>query len=226
MSLETYFGESGYAALSAYHKNLENYVYNKQVLTDFSGVQLPAIIDPVLDQGFVSAPDNGEGGWIHGVEFSASLPFDLMSDSLRDFGAYISASYTDSKVQESSSSPALELPGLSKLVLNGTVYYENEAGFQARVSARQRDDFLAESFAIGLSRETTTAKKETIVDAQFSYDLSNVGAEGFSLYLQGYNLTNEPFVQYLDGDTQEDQELPHLRTQLYDWFQLPTVIVS
>jgi len=203
VSLETYFGESGYAALSAYHKNLENYVYTKQVLTDFSGVQLPAIIDPVLDQGFVSAPDNGEGGWIHGLEFSASLPFDLMSDSLKDFGAYLSASYTDSKVQESSSSPALELPGLSKLVLNGTVYYENDAGFQARISARQRDDFLAESFAIGLSRETTTAKKETIVDAQFSYDLSNVGAEGFSLYLQGYNLTNEPFVQYLDGDTRK-----------------------
>lgn len=203
VSLETYFGDSGYAALAVYHKDLENYVYTKQVLTDFSGVQLPAIIDPVLDQGFVSAPDNGEGGWIRGVEFSASLPFDLMSDSLKDFGAYFSASYTDSEVQEASDSPKLELPGLSKLVLNGTVYYENDAGFQARISARQRDEFLAESFAIGLSRVETTAKKETIVDAQFSYDLSNVGAEGFSLYLQGYNLTNEPFVQYLDGDTRK-----------------------
>lgn len=203
VSLETYFGSSGYAALAVYHKDLENYVYTKQVLTDFSGVQLPAIIDPVLDQGFVSAPDNGEGGWIRGVELSASLPFDLISDSLKDFGAYVSASYTDSEVQETSSSPKLELPGLSKLVLNGTVYYENDAGFQARISARQRDEFLAESFAIGLSRQETTAKKETIVDAQFSYDLSNVGAEGFSLYLQGYNLTNEPFVQYLDGDTRK-----------------------
>ncbi|MBU2675746.1 MAG: TonB-dependent receptor [Gammaproteobacteria bacterium] len=203
VSVETYFGSSGYAALAFYHKDLENYVYTKNVLTDFSGVDLPAIIDPVLDQGFVSAPDNGEGGWIRGVEFSASLPFDLMSDSLKDFGAYVSASYTDSEVQESSDSPKLELPGLSKLVLNGTVYYENDAGFQARVSARQRDEFLAESFAIGLSRQETTAKKETIVDAQLSYDLSELGAEGFSLYLQGYNLTNEPFIQYLDGDTRK-----------------------
>ncbi len=203
LSLETYFGASGYAALAVYHKELENFVYSKRVLTDFSGVDLPAIIDPVLDQGFVSAPDNGDGGWIRGIELSSSIPFDLMSDGLKDFGAYFSASYTDSEVKESGDSAALELPGLSKLVLNGTLYYENDAGFQARVSARQRDEFLAESFAIGLSRQETTAKKETIVDAQLSYDLSNHGAEGFSLYLQGYNLTNEPFVQYLDGDTRK-----------------------
>jgi iron complex outermembrane receptor protein len=201
VALETYFGNAGYASLAVYHKDLENYVYTKQVLTDFSGVDLPAIIDPVLDEGYVSAPDNGKGGWIRGIEFSASIPFDLMTDSLRDFGAYVSASYTDSEVQENSESSPLELPGLSKTVLNGTLYYENEAGFQARVSARKRDKFLAEAFAIGLSRSETTAKSETIVDAQISYDLSDLGVEGLSLYLQGSNLTNEPFIQYWDGNT-------------------------
>ncbi len=201
VSLETYFGSSGYAAFSVFHKELENYVYTKQVLTDFSGVELPAIIDPVLDQGFVSAPDNGDGGWIRGVELSASIPFDLMTASLKDFGAIISASYTDSEVKETSDSTPLELPGLSETVVNTTVYYENDAGFQARVSARYRDEYLAEAFAIGLSRQLTTADAETIIDAQLSYNLSNFGLDGLSIYLQGYNLTNEPFVQYLDGDT-------------------------
>lgn len=200
-SLETYFGDSGYAALSVFHKDLENYVYTKQVLTDFSGVELPAIIDPVLDQGFVSAPDNGDGGWIRGVEFATSVPFDLMSDSLRNFGAIVSASYTDSEVQETPGSDPIELAGLSKMVVNTTLYYENDAGFQARVSARYRDEYLAETFAIGLSRELTTADSETIIDAQLSYDMADFGIEGLSIYLQGYNLTNEPFVQYLDGDT-------------------------
>ena len=200
LSLETYFGNAGYAALSVYHKELENYVYTQQILTDFSGVDLPAIIDPILDEGYVSAPANGEGGWIRGVELSTSIPFDLFSDSLRDFGVYLSASYTDSEVQETPTAAALELPGLSKTVINGTFYYENDAGFQARVSARQRDEFLAEAFAIGLSRQETTAKSETIVDAQVSYDLDELGLDGFTLYLQGSNLTNEPFVQFLDGD--------------------------
>jgi iron complex outermembrane receptor protein len=183
-----------------FHKELENYVYDKRVLIDFSGVNLPDGIDPVLDQGYVSAPDNGDGGWIRGVEFSASLPFDLISDNLSDFGAYLSASYTDSEVQETSDSPKEELPGLSKTVLNGTIYYENDAGFQARVSARHRDEYLAEAFAIGLSRQLTTAKAETIIDAQISYDASEVWIDGLTFYLQGSNLTNEPFIQYLDGD--------------------------
>ena len=200
ISLETYFGNAGYAALSIFHKELENFVYTQGILTDFSSIEVPAVFDPVLDEGFVQAPANGEGGWIRGVELSASIPFDLFSDSLADFGAYISASYTDSEVQETPSSPTLELPGLSKTVINGTVYYENEAGFQARVSARQRDKFLAESFAIGLSREFTTANDETIIDAQMSYDVSELWIEGLSFYLQGSNLTNEPFVQFLDGN--------------------------
>ena len=200
VSLESYFGSSGYAALSLFHKELENFVYTQQILTDFSGVELPAIIDPVLDQGFVSAPENGDGGWIRGVEFSASIPFDLFSESMRDFGAFISASYTDSEVKETPDAVPLELAGLSKTVLNGTFYYENDAGFQARVSARHRDKFLAETFAIGLSREFTTAKDETVIDAQMSFDLSDVWLDGVTLYLQGSNLTNEPFVQFLDGN--------------------------
>jgi iron complex outermembrane receptor protein len=202
-SLETYFGNSGYAALSVFHKELENYVFNQSVVVDFSAVELPEPLASQLGQttGPVSAPANGEGGWIRGVELSASIPFDLFSDSLRNFGAYVSASYTDSEVQETPSSPKLELPGLSKTVLNGTFYYENEAGFQARVSARTRDDFLAESFAIGLSRQLTTAETETIVDAQLSYDVSEVWIDGLSFYLQGSNLTNEPFIQYLDGNS-------------------------
>ena len=203
VSFETYFGDAGYAALSVFHKELENYVFTQNVLVDFSAVELPAFLADQLEQttGPVSAPANGEGGWIRGVELSASIPFDLFSDGLRDFGAYLSASYTDSDVQETPSSPKLALPGLSKTVLNGTFYYENDAGFQARVSARQRDEFLAESFAIGLSRQLTTAKKETIIDAQLSWDVSEFWIDGLSFYLQGSNLTNEPFVQYLDGNS-------------------------
>ena len=204
VSFETYFGDAGYAAVTVFHKELENYVYTKQVLTDFSGIreQLPDIIRPVLSEGYVSAPDNGDGGWIRGVEFSASVPFDVMSDSLRDFGAYISASYTDSEVKETSDSEPEELPGLSKTVINGTIYYENDAGFQARVSARYRDKFLADAYQIGLSRELTIAKEETIVDAQLSLDLTNMVSwgEGITLYLQGSNLTNEPFIQYFNNN--------------------------
>ena len=47
------------------------------------------------------------------------------------------------------------------------------------------------------------AKGETILDAQVSQEMTRFGLPGLTLYLQGSNLTDEPFVQYFnDNPTQ------------------------
>lgn len=199
ISLEHYFGEGGYVAVAPFYKHLQNYIYNKRVITDFTGVTAPGPVEPILREGFISAPDNGEGGKIYGIEFTASVPFEILTPALEGFGFIGSASITRSEVKETPTSDPIELPGLSRNVYNGTLYYER-GGFGARVSARHRSKFLAEAFAIGLSRERTIAQAETIIDAQLSYDLTNVGIEGLTLYVQGSNLTDEPFVQYYNDD--------------------------
>jgi len=199
MSFEAYFGKGGYIAVAPFYKHLQNYVYDSQVLVDFTGVTAPGPIQPVLSQGFIGAPDNGKGGKIYGLELSASLPFASFSDALSGFGLLGSASFTRSEVRRTAASPVEQLPGLSRNVMNGTFYYEG-GGFGARVSVRHRSSFLAEAFAIGLSRQLTQAKGETIFDAQLSYDLSNAGVKGLTVYLQGSNLTDEPFVQYYNND--------------------------
>lgn len=210
LSYEMYFGQGGYVSVAGFYKKLQNYVFTDQIeydATDFSvpsvliGTAYPADFVALYDTdtGFLDAPVNGEGGKIYGIELSASIPFGMFSESLEGFGFLGSASFTDSSVKETADSEATELPGLSKNVINGTLYYEN-MGFQARVSARYRSSFLAEAYAIGLSREETIARGETVIDAQLSYDLDEVGFEGVTVYLQGSNLTNEPFVQYLDGN--------------------------
>ncbi|NJC04273.1 iron complex outermembrane receptor protein [Sphingomonas kaistensis] len=198
-SYEFYFGNGGYIAVAPYYKKLLNYVYTENVLTDFNGIIAPGPIQPILREGFISAPANGRGGRIYGLELSASLPFGSLVPALEGFGAIGSASFTNSKVRRTADAVPEELPGLSKRVLNGTLYFER-AGFGARVSARHRSKFLAESFALGLTSELRFAKAETILDAQVSYDLTNVGFKGLSLYVQGSNLTDEPFVQYFGDD--------------------------
>jgi iron complex outermembrane receptor protein len=198
-SYEYYFGKGGYLAIAPFYKKLQNYIFDSQVLVDFSGVTPPVPPEPVLDEGFITAPDNGKGGKIYGLELSASVPFSSFADVLDGFGFIGSASFTRSSVRRTSDSPKEQLPGLSRNVYNGTLYYEN-SGFGARVSARHRSEFLAESWAIGLSRELTMAKGETIIDAQISYELTKVGIPGLTLYLQGSNLTDEPFVQFFQDE--------------------------
>lgn len=198
-SYEYYFGNGGYFAIAPFYKHLQNYIFGSRVLADFTGVTAPGPIQPTLQQGYIDSFDNGDGGKIYGLELSASLPFGSFVPALEGFGAIGSASFTRSKVRRTDDGPSEQLPGLSRNVFNGTLFYEN-SGFGARVSARHRSKFLAEAYALGLSRELTMAKAETIIDAQLSYDLTNLGVNGLTLYLQGSNLTDEPFVQYFNND--------------------------
>jgi len=199
LGYEHYFGQGGYVSIAGFYKKLDGFFYENNVAVDFSGVPVPDALQPAIFEGLIKAPDNGEGGKIYGVELSTSVPFENFSDALNGFGFLGSASFTDSSVRETEDSPALSLPGLSKTVLNGTLYFE-KSGFQARVSARYRSSYLSEVFGLSQSREERRTAPETIIDAQVSYDLDDLGVEGMTMYLQASNLTNEPFKTFEGED--------------------------
>lgn len=67
---------------------------------------------------------------------------------------------------------------------------------------RKRDDFKGDVYGIGFDTVQVDVLGETIWDAQIGYDFGEAGfksLEGLSVFLQGQNLTNEPFVS-LSGD--------------------------
>ncbi|OPZ75816.1 MAG: TonB dependent receptor [Verrucomicrobia bacterium ADurb.Bin474] len=201
LSYEQYFsGGQGYFAITGFYKELENYTYNQNLLTDFSGFPT-AGVTPALYQGFVSRPANGPGGEIKGVEGTLSLTGDLFSEYLSGFGLILSGSYTDSTVRQDINNPASPIPGLSEKVANATLYYE-KAGFSARVSSRYRSDYLANLNTFGpRGRNYRTVVAETVVDAQVSYTFQSGPLENMSVILQAYNLTNEPLATYDQGDS-------------------------
>ena len=47
------------------------------------------------------------------------------------------------------------------------------------------------------------AKSEFLVDAQIGYEFRRGPLTGLSILASGYNLTNEPFVTYQNGDTRQ-----------------------
>lgn len=202
-SLEKYFGREAYVSAALFYKNLKSYIYEQSVLFDFTGFPVSGGPEPVLRQGFVNIWSNGKGGHIQGFELAGSLPFSTFTPALEGLGVQGSYSYTDSNIQPDPNSPSTPLPGLSKHVWNATAYFE-KSGIQLRGSVRHRSSFLAEISAFGGGRERRMAQGETVVDAQIGYEFQRGSAlEGLSILLQGYNLTNEPFVTYVNGDERQ-----------------------
>lgn len=210
-SFEYYFGGEGYVAIATYYKWLDDFVNpSASVLRDFSFL-VPTLTGAQLDAfnqsggntlGLVSGPDNGAKGYIFGVEASAAVPFRVFSDALEGFGFQTSASYTKSRLDvtlPNGDQFDVATPGLSKWVVNSTAYFEQD-GFEARVSHRYRSSYLAEFIGISASRAFRETYAESIFDAQIGYRFQEGPLDGVSVTLQALNLTNEPFVNFTDGD--------------------------
>ncbi len=208
ISIERYFGRSGYISLAAFHRNLETFVYDDRRVLDFTGYPVPPGVTPVINQGFYSSPQNADGGAMWGVEFAAWVPFDLFMPALEGFGAQFSVAQNESEIENPLNGQITPIPGLSETTGNLTLYYER-FGFQSRVSARYRSEFLGELSVFANGRGFRQVGEETVVDAQIGYEFQSGLAEGLSVLAQVNNLTDEPFYTFQNGD--ERQVINHQR---------------
>ncbi len=210
LSIEHYFGSTGYISLAAFYKDLDDFVNpNDGFLFDFTdfvaGELSPAQAAQLgTSVGFINGPTNNGFGEIKGLELGLSLPGDLLSETLSPFGLITSTSFTDSEVTlfaevDPTIMATITVPGLSKWVVNSTLYYENR-GFEARVSHRYRTKFLAEVSGISATRNFRDALSESIFDAQIGYQFQGGPLEGLRITVQGLNLTDEPFVTTVFGE--------------------------
>ncbi|WP_028838794.1 TonB-dependent receptor [Thermomonas fusca] len=214
LSWEKYFGSKAYIAAAYFYKDLTSYIFTQtrdgydftdQVASwlEVNGSTLPPGVT-VKNTGNYSAPFNGKGGKLQGLELTASMPLDLMfGDAFTGFGMVASASFTDSSIKilapENSSSignDPITLPGLSKRVYNFTAYYERN-GFEFRVNNRRRSDFIGEIGNFDGARSLRYVVGENITDAQVSYSFSDDSSlKGLSLLLQASNLGDESYRTY------------------------------
>ena len=210
ISWEKYFGSKAYIAAAYFYKDLRSYIFTQTRdgydFTDLLVGWVPptGMTVPVQTKGTMSAPFNGKGGKLQGVELTASLPLDLLfGDALQGFGVVASASFNDSSIKildpESASSVGngpISLPGLSKRVYNFTAYYERN-GFEFRVNNRRRSDFIGEIGNFDGNRTLRYVVGENITDAQVSYTFGdNTSFKGLSLLLQASNLGDEAYSTY------------------------------
>jgi iron complex outermembrane receptor protein len=194
-TVEKYFGNSGYIAVQGFYKDLTSFIYrNQEEAFDFSGLPAPVNSNLLSSSiGTINRPINIGGGKLYGVEIAGTVPLGSFVQALDGFGVTGGVSYTKTSIRPDPDQPATDIPGYSRWVANGTAYYE-KYGFNLRGSARYRSSFLGELVGFGASRDFRRARDELIVDAQVGYDFSSGALRGLSVYLQGQNLTDEPFV--------------------------------
>jgi iron complex outermembrane recepter protein len=210
LSFEKYWGIKGYVSAQLFYKYFDTFVVDQNLLGqsfDFSSFPVPTnfqTTDPTdpntfippegITNGLLSQPFNVKGGKMYGIELGATVPLGELFHPLDGFGVTGGLSYTKSQIHPYAGAPTSTLPGYSKWVANGTLYFE-KWGFSARGSLRYRSGFVGEVSGFGANRTLRQAEPQTIVDGQIGYEFQqNTMLRGLSIYLQGQNLTNEPFV--------------------------------
>jgi iron complex outermembrane receptor protein len=72
LSLEHYFNKGSYVSAAYFFKDLKSYIYNQQQAFDFTGFPNPSTVVPISNIGTINRPANGQGGFVRGVELTAS----------------------------------------------------------------------------------------------------------------------------------------------------------
>lgn len=217
LSYEKYFGTRAYFAAAAFYKDLRSYIYTQTNsnydFSRFTAGYVPPNTCTVgnlqnqpcplpLATGNYTAPFNGQGGKLSGVELSLSMPLGQFVPALKGFGVVASATFNNSSIEikdpdsaSSVGSGPIDLPGLSKRVSNLTFYYET-GGFEFRISQRKRSDFIGEIGDFAANRKLRYVVGESIIDAQVGYNFTEGSLKGLSVTLQANNLTDAAYETY------------------------------
>jgi len=218
LSVEKYFDDEGYVAVTFFYKDLVNWTRDGNTLINFTNDEtnnganyyIPELHAKTItdaraygptdvfydvgdtltppDYGYFSFFEDGLEGEVKGTELTANLPLRILSDALDGFGIAASATFIDAELEDGN-----PIPGQSDETFSVTAYYEMN-GFEFRVAATDRSEFSTYQRGGSNKIETATRQGMTTVDAQISYDFEDSGIEyleGLRVSLQGTNLTDE-----------------------------------
>lgn len=154
---------------------------------------------PVINGAYTTAENNARGGYIRGLELAYTDVFSELPDLWSGLGISASYSYTETEIiRRASASDGIystDLPGLSRQVLAGTLFWEYK-GFETRISARYRDPFVSKQVAV--NDQVVNFDSELVIDYQASYEVN----ENLGILFQVNNLTDEPTKSYFGTEAQ------------------------
>ena len=206
LGLEWYFQEGAMLGLALFYKDIESFVQTARTVAPYSSSGLPvSLLDgtgaAATDDFVFSVPLNTPGGDLKGAEFNYIQPFSFLPGKWANFGTQLNYTYVDSQIQYLTTSGAnslnTDLTGLSKNSYNATLFYEGEK-ISGRVSLTHRDSYLTQVPATETGFDVHGMRGSNLVDAKLTYKVD----EKLDISVEGSNLTNQPYYEWVGSQTQ------------------------
>jgi iron complex outermembrane receptor protein len=193
LSFEYYYGQSNYASLGFFYKNVSNFIVLNQTTGPVNNAAKTPLIDPgtgLPAQFTITAPQNGPSAVVDGLEAAFQQAF---ADT--GFGVQINGTlaHSDKKLNTADLTNKFAITGLSDSA-NGVLFYDKNP-FEARVAVNWRDHFLqylSPPPLNGAGQAVTQVRARYQLDASATYHINN----HFAVFAEGVNLTNTPLLKY------------------------------
>jgi TonB-dependent receptor len=184
-AVEYYFASNGIASVTAFHRWVEDVLYQSQQrvgsdLYDSNGIDRSNYL--------LGSTFNGEEGSLYGVEFNIETQFDFLPGALAGLGVQGNFTLLGGDFEARNAAGQLEtfaFQGLSDTVLNASIFYEY-AGLSLRVAYQKRSEFLdtlgglgAGEFRDGFENLDVTARYALTPNITLFADLANLTDETY-----------------------------------------------
>ena len=207
-SVEWYFAGGSVLSAGYFYKDVKTYIATLRTTQPFNTLEIP---DAVLtgtgvlptDDFVYSRPVNSDGGPLRGVEFNLQAPFSFLSGFWQNFGMLANYTHVTSDITyivnpalpvgAAGRTAVLPLINLSENTANLTLYYEQD-GFEGRISASYRDDYLR--IVPGLNGQDADGTADSVyVDASLTYRIN----DNYQISFEAQNLGDT--YEHLYNDT-------------------------
>lgn len=212
VSAEYYFDEVGYASVTYFQKDIDNFIATTIVPVAYGDTGYPLdLIEGMVDEDgnpqtastlyTFSQPQNLDDSDFSGWELAFQRDFDFLPAPFNNMGAIVNYTYAEGEslhnvlVDGESTEVYRPFYGLSENTYNATLYYET-SHWGMRVSLAHRDDYLTQVETSSSDQDEAGFHGTTYWDFSAFYDVS----EKIKLSFEGINLSDEREEQYSDSD--------------------------
>jgi TonB-dependent receptor len=193
LSFEYYYGDSNYASIGGFYKNVDNFIVLNQTTGTVKNSAGTPLLDPVLGtpaQFTITAPANGQSAVVTGVEAAFQHSFWDTGLGVQLNGTY---AHSDKQLNPADLTNKFALTGLSNSA-NAVLFYDKH-GWEARAAVNWRDHFLqylSPPPLNGAGQAVTQVRARYQLDASAFYHFTR----NFAIFAEGENLTNTYVLKY------------------------------